>query len=327
MKTTFKISFVILSVFLLYSCKKDKGTLPVVSTSEVTEITLSTAICGGTMTADPYSIVSKGICWSTEQNPTIADNKTVDNSLTSSFSDWMTGLSATTTYYVRAFATSSAGTGYGNQIKFTTLIDYSGQTGTVSDVDGNTYPTIGIGGQIWMAKNLATTKFQDGTAIPLVTGNTTWASLSTAAYCYYNNSLDNKTNYGGLYNFYTIDPSINGNKNVCPTGWHVPTDMEFITLFMYLGQGQAGQKLKESGTSHWLSSNTGTNQSGFSALPGGVRYDGNGMFDQIGYDCLFWSSTSSGVNTVNLQISDNAANVNYTSNNKVFGFSIRCLKN
>jgi len=171
MKTTIKILIVLLPLFLLYSCKKkeDKGTPPVLTTSEVTKITISTAVSGGTVTDDPTSILSKGICYSTEQNPTIQDNISVDKSINSSFLDAMTSLTSNTTYYVRAFATNSTGTGYGNQVKFTTLTDYTGQTGTVSDVDGNTYPTIGIGSQVWMAKNLVTTKFQDGTPIPLVT--------------------------------------------------------------------------------------------------------------------------------------------------------------
>jgi len=326
MKTTFKFSLAILSIFLLYSCKKDKGSPPVLTTSDVTSITISTAISGGTVTDDPTSILSKGICYSTEQNPTTVDNKSIDNSINSSFLDAITGLTSNTTYYVRAFATNSTGTGYGNEVKFTTLTDYTGQTGTVSDVDGNTYPTIGIGSQIWMAKNLVTAKFQDGTPIPLVTSNTIWASVAPA-FCYYNNSLANRTIYGGLYNFYAIDAGYNGNKNICPAGWHVPSDMEFITLIRYLGEIPAAQKLKESGTSHWLEQNSGTNISGFTALPGGVRYYSNGAFDEIGYDALFWSSTSYGADDADkLEISGNGASA-WVSSNKGFGFSVRCLKN
>ena len=325
MKTAFRISLVILSIFLLYSCKKDKGAPPVLTTSEVTAITISSAVSGGTVTDDPTSILSKGICYSTEQNPTTLDNKTVDNSITYSFLDGMTGLSANTTYFVRAFATNSSGTGYGNQVKFTTLMDYTGQTGTVDDVDGNSYPTIGIGSQIWMAKNLVTTKFQDGTPIPLVTSNTLWAS-ATAAFCYYNNSLQNKTIYGGLYNFYTIDATYNGYKNVCPAGWHVPSDMEFVTLILYLGEISAAKKLKETGTLHWKNQNSGTNTSGFSALPGGVRYDTNGAFDAIGYDALFWSSTSYGADNANKMIISGDGATAWDGSNKRYGFSIRCLK-
>ena len=328
MKTTIKILIVLLPLFLLYSCKKkeDKGTPPVLTTSEVTKITISTAVSGGTVTDDPTSILSKGICYSTEQNPTIQDKISVDNSINSTFLVAITGLTSNSTYYVRAFATNSIGTGYGNQVKFTTLPDYSGQTGTVSDVDGNTYPTIGIGSQVWMAKNLVTTKFQDGTPIPLVTSNLEWAT-ATPAFCYYNNSLLNKTIYGGLYNYYAIDATYNGNKNVCPSGWHVPSDMEFITLITYLGEATAAQKLKESGTSHWLEQNSGTNTSAFTALPGGVRYYSNGAFDEIGYDGLFWSSTSYGSDDADkMEISGNGASA-WVGSNKGFGFSVRCLKN
>jgi uncharacterized protein (TIGR02145 family) len=325
MKITLSILFVILSFFLFYSCKKVKIVAPVVTTEDVTDITISSAESGGSMNDDPYSVITKGVCYSTQQNPTIADNTIANNSFTSIFQDKITGLSANTTYYARAFATNSAGTGYGDQVKFTTLIDYSGQTGTVTDIDGNTYPTIGIGGQIWMAKNLVTTKFQDGTPIQLVESATSWSSLSTPVFCYYNNSPDNIQIYGGLYNFYTIDSGSNGNKNICPAGWHVPADNEFITLILYLGEGTAAQKLKESGTSHWISPNSGNNSSGFSALPAGVR-NPDGSFDEIGSDGLFWSSTTYGNLASRLNISGDVASASDVSE-KGNGFSIRCLKN
>ena len=122
----------------------------------------------------------------------------------------------------------------------------------VQDIDGNNYLTVTIGTQIWMAENLRTTKYNDGTAIPLVTDNTTWANLTTPAYCWYNN--DAKTNgstYGALYNWYSVN-----TKKLCPTGWHVPNDTEWTTLTTYLGgTAVAGGKLKETGTAHWYSPN------------------------------------------------------------------------
>ncbi len=140
---------------------------------------------------------------------------------------------------------------------------------SVTDVDGNTYTIIGIGSQIWMAENLKTTKYNDGTSIPYSSQVT-----SIPSYCYYNNDeATYKNTYGSLYNGRILTTS----KNVCPTGWHIPTKDEVTTLIGYLGGSNvAGGKMKESGTSHWLSPNIGaTNESGFKGLPGGFNWVGD----------------------------------------------------
>ena len=155
-------------------------------------------------------------------------------------------------------------------------------TSLVTDMDGNTYKTIRIGQQIWMAEDLKTSKYNDGTAIPLVTNNTEWAELTTPGYCWYNNDAATyKATYGALYNWYTVNTG-----KLCPTGWHVPTDAEWAILITYLGgESVAGDKLRETGT-------TGaTNESGFTALPSGYRYD-NGTFYYIGDELgAWWSAT------------------------------------
>jgi uncharacterized protein (TIGR02145 family) len=140
---------------------------------------------------------------------------------------------------------------------------------TAKDVDGNVYNTVTIGAQVWMAENLRTTKYNDGTSIPLVTDSTKWSDLSTPAHCWYNNDKASyKATYGALYNWYTV-----ATDNLCPTGWHVPTTAEWQILKDYLGSSVDGGKLKESGTTHWKSPNKGaTNESGFTALPGGLPY-------------------------------------------------------
>ena len=155
--------------------------------------------------------------------------------------------------------------------------------------DGTVYKAVTIGNQVWMAENLKATMFSDGTAIPLVTDNTMWAGLTTPAYSWYNNDKDTYgPTYGALYNWYTVNTG-----KLCPTGWHVPSYAEWNTLVNYLGGYMvAGGKLKEAGTAHWNSPNTGaTNSSGFSALPGGERVDVNGSFIWIGYAGGWWSST------------------------------------
>jgi uncharacterized protein (TIGR02145 family) len=157
----------------------------------------------------------------------------------------------------------------------------------VKDVDGNVYNTITIGTQVWLKENLRVTRFNDGTPIPLVTNDAEWPSLTTPAYCWYNNDISNKDSSGVLYNGYAV---LTGK--LCPTGWHVSSMLDWHTLAdpyrpnnpnlseMY------GYGLMESGTSHWLSG-LGTNESGFTALPGGTRYS---TFSGIGISGLFWSS-------------------------------------
>ncbi|MGB7568216.1 MAG: FISUMP domain-containing protein, partial [Chitinivibrionales bacterium] len=162
----------------------------------------------------------------------------------------------------------------------------------LSDADGNVYTTVTIGAQTWMVQNLKTTTYNDGTSIPLVTDSIAWFNLSTPGYCWYNNDVANKATYGALYNWYTVNTG-----KLAPAGWHVPTDSEWTVLFTYLGSdtlGNAGGKLKEAGTLHWLSPNTNaTNESGFSALPGGFRVplSSYSIFNNMSTDGVWWSST------------------------------------
>ncbi len=163
------------------------------------------------------------------------------------------------------------------------------QTGTVTDIDGNTYKTVKIGDQWWMAENLKVTHYRNGDAIPKVTNNNVWSGLSTGAYCEYDNNSENVVTYGRLYNWYAV----NDSRNIAPTGWHVPTDAEWQTLVDFLGgEKVAGGKLKEAGKTHWYSPNAGANNgSGFAALPGGHRNYNYGFFHSVGCYAAFWSST------------------------------------
>jgi len=198
------------------------------------------------------------------------------------------------------------------------------QGALVRDNDGNYYSTIKIGNQIWLGENLKVTHYQNGDPIPNVTDNTEWANLSTGAYCNYNNDVNNANTYGRLYNWYTVVD----NRNLCPSGWHVPSDVEWTTLTDYLGgESVAGGKLKETGTTHWISPNTGaTNESGFTALPGGCRYS-NGAFGGIGDYGGWWSSTEGSSTDAWYRVMDylNAGVGSYVDV-KEFGFSVRCLR-
>jgi uncharacterized protein (TIGR02145 family) len=205
---------------------------------------------------------------------------------------------------------------------------------SVTDIDGNVYHIVTIGTQEWMKENLKTTKYNDGTAIREITDNYEWAALRTPAYCWYNNdAAAYKSTYGALYNWYVVSSESNGGKNVCPSGWHVPTLGEWETLKTYLGGiDVAGAKLKETGTTHWATPNIGaTNETGFTALPGGCRLYYGYYFD-VGSYGSWWTSTD-----YSSPIEDDAyfQGMNYSdtfvhkglTHHKEYGFSVRCLKN
>ena len=197
----------------------------------------------------------------------------------------------------------------------------------ITDIDGNIYATVKIGNQVWMAENLKTTKYKNGDLI----GTTTPAALdiygeSMPKYQWaYDGNEDNVATYGRLYTWYTITDS----RGVCPTGWHVPTDGEWTELTNYLsGESVAGGKLKESGTIHWASPNTGANnESGFTALPGGSR-TAAGVFNYIGSLGFWWSATEEYTDYAWYRIMYyNGSNVyrDYDYGSKD-GFSVRCIK-
>jgi len=203
---------------------------------------------------------------------------------------------------------------------------FQNQAQTIKDLDGNIYDTVRIGTQTWMKKNLQTTKYKNGTAIPLVTDNSTWKKLTTPAYCNYNNTLNTDTinTYGRLYNWFTINTG-----KLCPTGWHVSTNAEWTRLTDYLGgDSTAGRKLKEAGTKHWISPlSTADNSSGFTALPSGKRSDEE-SFGKMGYNSYWWTSTEADfVDFVWFRylFFDNSVISFFL--NKQNGFSVRCVKN
>lgn len=196
---------------------------------------------------------------------------------------------------------------------------------TVTDIDGNIYRTVKIGNQIWFAENLKVTHYRNGDAIPYVTDNTTWGDLTTGAYCNYNNDVNNSTTYGHLYNWYAVTDS----RNIAPAGWHIPTDAEWQTLVDYLGgDAVAGGKMKETGTIHWRSPNTGaTNESGFSALPGGDRFANGTYFDYVGSRGYWWSSTEYGSSCAESRdLNYGSSEVYRITADGHFGFSVRCVR-
>ena len=307
------------------SFSTDEGQPPVLTTAIVFAITQTSAIGGGTITSSgSFPVSARGVCWSTAQSPTTADSKTTNGTGTGSYTSNLTGLTSDTKYYVRAYATNNAGTGYGDAVSFTT--DTASAGGEVS-----------IGTQMWTLQNLDVTTYRNGDPIPEVKDIAQWSTLTTGAWCYFNNDPAMGAIYGKLYNWYAV----NDARGLAPAGWHVPTDAEWKTLEMYLGMTQAqadgssyrgtteGGKMKEAGTTHWSSPNTGAvNTSGFTALPGSIRL-GTGSFGGAasGTSGVWWTSTEqSATSAWGRWLYYSGADVLRNFYNKHVGFSIRCVK-
>jgi uncharacterized protein (TIGR02145 family) len=300
--------------------------LPILSTNGVTNITGITANGGGVITSDGGSpVTQRGVCWSTSPDPTIDDNITINGSGTGSFESSITGLSINTTYYVRAYAMNGAGVSYGTNgsISFKTMFYIQGNGAT--DLSGNEYSSVILGNQEWMVENLKTAKYSNGDIIPNTTSGSEWIALTTGAWAYYNNNAQLENPYGKLYNWYAVtDP-----RQLCPSGWHIPSDSEWTVLTDFLGGiYQADERMKEADFAHWNPSGyNGDNSSGFTGLPGGRRYYSDGSFlymTNIGY---WWSSTQATSTTAWCR----ALGYNYSGVNRgdyfyKNGNSVRCIR-
>lgn len=311
-----------------------KDAVPAVETLPLSEISATKVRTGGKITGiGGLKISDCGVCWHTAPNPTIKNSRTMQP-----IPDWpyaelepilglgtfksiIAGLQPNKTYYVRAYATNSLGTSYGEQLMFTTKDSIvEGKQELLIDIDGNAYKTVKIGTQIWMAENLKVTHYSNGEPIPKG-----FNSLSGVYFDYYYSSFHTAT-YGRLYNWYVV----NDQRQIAPKGWHVPTSDDFLALENYLGGSNiAGGKLKETGLEHWQTPNTGaTNESGFTGLPSGFQENGDLLFIK-GTNGGFWSSTENDNNTALSKIL-RYNNSEFRSNaltNKTELLSIRCIKN
>ena len=297
---------------------------PTVITHEITNITENSATGGGEVTDEGFSpVIESGICWNTYGDPTIDYDSYVScGAGLGTFICELTELSFNT-YYVKAFAYNDYGIAYGDEVSFTT-VGLSTPGDGVTDIDGNFYTSIILGTQEWMAENLKTTKYANGDPIDNITDETIWYSIDTGAWCWYDNDNQWENPYGKLYNWFAVDDP----RNLCPTGWHVPTDSEWTILTDFLGgEDVAGGKMKEPGTLHWLEPNYGaTNTSGFTGLPGGYCFPAWSMFGQG----IWWSSSEDEyyplLNAHNRALSFDDIGIYNQVMEKINGYSIRCLK-
>jgi uncharacterized protein (TIGR02145 family) len=285
-------------------------TLPTVETTVIYDVTETSAMGTGNVTDDGgANVTERGMCISLSQNPTIANDIFPSGTDLGYFTCTINGLSADTKYYVRAYATNSQGTAYGSQIEFTTE-GGSGGSGSFTDSrDSKTYDYVTIGSQTWMAENLN-------------------FSIASGSWCY-DDSNTNCSTYGRLYKWDVA-------QSACPSGWHLPSDGEWMVLEEYLGMsssdanntglrstGDVGLGLKS--TSGWSSNGNGNNSDGFDALPAGSQnYTGNS--DHLGEKAFFWTSTPSGSLAFDRRLAYNENGVYRYGNNRNNGLSVRCIK-
>ncbi|HRZ41539.1 MAG TPA: fibrobacter succinogenes major paralogous domain-containing protein [Bacteroidales bacterium] len=194
----------------------------------------------------------------------------------------------------------------------------------VLDIEGNSYQTVIIGNQVWMAENLMTSKYNDGTDISFITETDDWKAMTEGGFCWYENSELNKNVYGCLYNWYAVETG-----KLCPAGWHVPSYGEWNALIGELNEDEKpASHLKEAGTEHWASPNNASNSTGFTALPGGSRYGADGVFGNITKYGNWWSSSLNSTDmawhiTMDNFFDDCRLNSAYI----LCGMSVRCIKN
>lgn len=322
---------------IILSCNTvEKQTFaPIISTTAPSGILYTSALSGGVITDDGGSrINAKGVCWDINPDPVFdKKNTTIDGFGSDSFQSMIPGLSPGTTYFVRAYVTTKLGVEYGENLSFTThltTVKYNNSLdyGVVSDIEGNNYKTIPIGPFVWMAQNLKTTKFSDGTDIPNLKENSQWEISSTPGFCWFdNNDTVYADFYGAYYNWFAVSTG-----KLCPDGWHVPSDSEWQLLVDYLGgERKAGSGLKEEGSNNWILPNKdATNNSGFTGLPVGLR-NTNGAFSGQGSFGVWWSATETSPSFLGAawcrMIHGDTAVVSRKEIYKKDGFTVRCVKN
>ena len=325
----------LLSLLFLFGCSTNH-VVPTQAPSAPTNLS-GLAISGSQINLSWTDNATNEVGYKVQRKTTVGNFTDVGSTGTdiSTFSDL--GLTSNTAYTYRVYAYNAAGNSlqYSNEINITTTNGGGGGGSSVTDIDGNIYPTVLICNQRWTAKNLDVSHYKNGDVIPQVTDPMQWSGLTTGAWCYYNNDAANGPIYGKLYNWYAL----NDARGLAPEGCHVPIETEWNKMVKCIDpaadtvcQGcvqssTAGGLLKETGVSHWLTPNVGaTNITGFSGLPGGYC-DNNGLFNNIGQKGYWWSSKEySATYGWYRYMASFGADINRYDYFKTYGFSIRLIK-
>ncbi len=307
--------------------------LPIVTSNEVNSITINSAVVVGEV-LDQAGGFERGVVWSQSPSPTLLDSVQSEMMNLGVFSIQLTDLQPSTSYYARAYATNNEGTSYGTTLSFQTLdIEYLNPSlnyNEIIDIDGNSYNTIVIGNQEWMAENLRVKRFRNLDSITNITIPFSWSQFDTTAYCYFNNDPSTPTPIGLLYNGNTIVDE----RGLCPVGWHVPKKEEWEELLLFIDSAPqitnnyvAADDLKSSEEGfYWLAPNSANNSTGMSVLPGGWRYY-LGDFEQEMSEARLWSSTIMGLSEMwYMHFSFDSDQVIVASMDNRSGASVRCVK-
>ena len=313
--TTYYVrSFATNSVGTVYGTETSFTTIaiaPTLTTTAASSITKYAASAGGTITSNGGSVITaSGICCSTTATPTTSNSKTTDGTTSGTFTSSLTGLTAGTTYYVRAYATNAIGTSYGANESFTTSSTPITQT------------TVLIGTQRWTDKNLNVSTYRNGEAITYAANATEWNTATNAgigAWAYYDFNESNGLIFGKLYNWYAV----NDTRSLAPSGYHIPTKAEFNTL-----ASNSGSALKAA-SSEWGAS-MGSNTTGFAGLPGGNNnITSSNRFEDKGTSGWFWTSEYDLANPLKAYfrlLHTSAGLVDVGSYLKTYGMSVRLVK-
>jgi len=295
-------------------------TSPGITTDAADELTAESATLNSTFSAD--SITAQGFVWGLQSDLSDGASVSADTTGGSTAIEYaLTGLTEDATYYFSAYATNASGTTYGDSLSFVAQLAPCGDLTSVS-YEGYDYDIVSIGTQCWFKENLRNENYNDGSAILTGLDNATWSSTTDGAMAVYNDDeAVYLTNAGRLYNWYAVNTG-----NLCPTGWHVPTSLEYTTLTDGLGgTSVAGDAMKSSAQDSpaW----NGTNSSGFSGLDGGVRYI-DGTFIDGGVSCFVWSATAttSGLFASYRKLSSSNSLVGSANGQRELGLSVRCVR-
>jgi uncharacterized protein (TIGR02145 family) len=277
------VYFFLVCVIASTSCEKETAPLqlPAIDSSEIFTISSDAVSVKSTLDITPEDSVNiMGLCWSLQPDASIHNNFTSGYMIDSIMFARTEALMPDTKYYARVYIGNPERESYGNEIEFTT-------NSTVTDGEGNLYNVVTIGSQNWMAENFRATKYNDGSVIQSVGSDTDWSEFDSPGYAWYDYNLENKHLYGALYNW----PVVNSG-DLCPEGWHIPTDADWTILSDFLGgERTAGGFMKSTGN-QWDSPNyNATNYAGFSGFPGGGSSSLLGSFTGQGSLAVWWTST------------------------------------